>query len=133
MPHSSKAIKNEPMKMTLCSSGRFLIKFGVNIELGGHAFCLLDLAVRSLTLLSDSIPSEEAPPAFLEVEAASPCWDEDAMEVRVPGHQVAGLGTVMAAEITRETVDVAPWVIGFNVLIGLHRDIPVTLLFIQPT
>ena len=90
---------------------------GASIKLGGgDPGGLFDLVGISKALPGQRIATEEPPPAFLQIEPAGTCRNEDMMEAWMLGHPGAGLGTVMAAEIIRDNEDVTRWIVGFDVL-----------------
>ncbi len=87
------------------------------IELSrGNAGGLFDLSGSGKTLSSQGIPTEETPPAFLEVEPAGPFRNEDVMEARMLSHPGPRLSTVVAGEIVRDDVNVSVRIIGFDAL-----------------
>lgn len=87
------------------------------IELsGGDAGSLLDLARIGKALSSKRITTEEAPPAFLQVEPARSRRNEDVMEARMLSHPSPRLSTVMAGEIVGDDVNVPAGIIGFDLL-----------------
>ena len=90
--------------------------FGPQIELSGRdTGGLLDLLGIGKTLTSERITAEEAPPALLEIEPASPGGNKDVVDARMPLQPGAGLETVVAAKIISDHKDISAGVIGFNV------------------
>jgi hypothetical protein len=89
---------------------------GSPIELSrGNPCSLLNLVGIGKALPGECIPSEEAPPALLEIEPAGSCGNEDVMEPRMLSHPGPRLSTVMAAEIIGDHEDVTSWIIGFDI------------------
>ena len=73
---------------------------GPQIELsGGHASGLLNLIGVGKALSSQGITTEEAPPAFLQIEPAGSFGDEDVVNAGMLGQPGAGFSAVMAAKI----------------------------------
>jgi hypothetical protein len=92
------------------------------IELSGRdAGSLLDLGRRGKTLSSERITTEEPPPAFLQIEPARSCGNEDVMEARMLSHPGPRLSTVVAGKIVCDDVNVPAGIVGFDAL--KQRDI----------
>src|SRR5215831_2535346 len=87
------------------------------IELSrGHTRGLLNLISVSKTLSSQGITAEEPPPAFLQIEPARSCRNEDLMESWMLGEPGPRLSTVVAGEIVSDDVNVPVGIVGFDVL-----------------
>src|SRR6266699_1836904 len=82
---------------------------------GGDAGGLLDLIGIGKALPSQSVATEQAPPALLQVQPAGTFGNEDLLEPRMLGQPGAGLGTVVAGEVVGDDEDVARRIIGFDV------------------
>ena len=90
--------------------------FGSQIELSGRdSGGLLDLLGIGKALACQRITAEEAPPALLEIEPASPSGNEDVVDARMPLQPGAGLETAVAAQIVSDHKDVSVGVVSFNV------------------
>ncbi len=90
--------------------------FGSQVELSGSdAGSLLDLLRIGKALPSERIATEEAPPAFLQVEPAGPSRNEDVMDARMRFQPGARLQAAMTAEIIGDDEDVASRIVSLNV------------------
>ena len=91
-------------------------RFGAPVELSrSDMHSLLNLLGIGEALPGQGIATEEAPPAFLQVEPAGPSRNEDVLDARMPFEPGARLQAAMTAEIISDDEDVASWVIGFNI------------------
>ena len=92
------------------------------IELSGRdASSLLDLGRRGKTLSSECITTKEPPPAFLQIQPARSCGNENVMEARMLSHPGPRLSTVVAGKIVGDDVNVPTGIIRFDVL--KQRDV----------
>lgn len=86
------------------------------VELGRSDSCGLFNPISSgKTLASEGIAAEETPPALLQVEPAGPFGNEYLLDARMVSQPGTGLGTVVAAEIVSDHIDVADGIGHFNV------------------
>jgi len=83
-------------------------RFGTSVELSsGDTSSLLNLIRVGKTLSSQSIASEAAPPALLQVEPARSSGNEDLVEPRMLGQPSTSLGAVVTGEVVGDDVNVA--------------------------
>jgi hypothetical protein len=86
------------------------------IELrGGNPRGLLNLVGIGKALPSESIPSEEAPPALLQIEPARSSRNEDVLQTRMLSHPGPRLSTIVAGEVVGDHEDVALGIVSFDV------------------
>jgi len=91
-------------------------RFGASVELSCRdTSSLLNLIRVGKTLSSQSIASEEPPPALLQVEPARPSGNKNLMEPRMLSQPGAGLSTGVAGEVVGDDEDVAGRIVGFDV------------------
>ncbi len=96
-------------------------RFGSPIELCcGHLHRLLNLISISKALPSERITSEEAPPALLQIEPASPFGNENMLNTRVLRQPGACFQAVVTTEIVRDDEDVPLGIVRFDVLEQLN-------------
>ena len=90
---------------------------GTRVELGGgHTGGLFDLIGIGKTLTRERITTEEAPPAFLQIEPAGAFGNKDVLEAWVVCKPSACFQTVVTAQIVRDDEKVTRGIVSFNPL-----------------